>query len=1250
MVFNNNLLLGAAGQGGGYEIDQSIRFDNVDGVNAGGAQMYRLALTGTPTNDKKATISAWVKRATLGYYQAIAYSGDPNGSTFESLRFNSDDTITFSGATSVYTLTTNQVFKDVSAWYHIVAEIDTSAATAADRASLYVNGEKVTSFSTATYPTLNRVINWTASSGSIAHTWGTNGIPSAGPSSQLFSGYMAEMYVLDGENAGPTAFGEFDNSGVWIPTSYSGAFGNNGYYMTGETASALGDDFSGNGLDFTTVALDTTDQMSDTPTDNYCVLSPIDKFGSGLTLSDGNLKAVPSASAYCNNHGTFYVNSGKWVFEVKHTTVFGEACGWSPMGEEIAGSSNRGYFMFADGRAYINITNQGTKGASLASGDYRYIFYDADLGAMWFAHVDVSSSNALVYDNSATKAEIEAGTTTNAVFTSIQDVDFAPGIWMDTSGVIEVNFGQSDFITTSDLPTGFNTLNTANLDTPSIKDGSKYFNTVLYEGNGGGQRVGQFQPITETYTVPNSVIFNDDNAAYLYRDVGSAPTNGKKFTYSVWIKRGAITTASNCGLLSGGSGASTGRCDLIFTAGADTGDGSNFDSLKFDIYSGGFDQTRSLAKLTDPSTWYHIVLVFDAENATANDTLIMYLNGARLELDSTSGVPNVAALVNANGQRTRVGADASATPVEFDGYMAEIYMIDGQALGPDSFGQLDASTNRWIPKDASGLTFGTNGFYLDMETAPGTGSGAGTDSSGNGNNFTETGLTASDQVTDSPTDNQSVLDANRIDAYTLSQGNLFTNAVGDAAAIGTIAFDPQDEEGFYFEAKVTTAATYPNVGIRSLADIPTGSSMSGDTTGRYSYKGNTGQFSDEGTVVSYGDVWAGTADKVIGVYIKAGELFFSVDGTIQNSGTPAKTGLTGLMVPTVFYDAGSGTHASWEMRFNSSDWSTTPSGYKSISTDNLPLSNGDLSAFVWIKNRDAADNHMLFDAVRGATKDVHSNTVDAEVTNANTLTRFLRNGFEVSNDVQVNTSGESYVAWQWLNDSLTASSNTDGSITSTVLANTTSGFSTVTYVGNSTSGATVGHGLGAVPKMMILKDRDVGENWVIYNDALGPTKFMYFTTDGAFTASNRWNDTAPTSSVFTLGNETQVNATGRDYVVYCFAEIPGYSSFGSYTGNSSTDGPFVYTGFKPAFIMTKRSDSTSDWTIEDTTRSTFNLVENALFPNLNIAEDTTGDRMDILSNGFKLRTTQQPNVGTLIYMAFAEHPFGGVGAAPATAR
>ncbi len=483
MVFSNNLLMGAAGQATGYEIEQSIRFDNVNGVDAGGAQMFRLALTGTPTNTKQATISAWVKRATLGFNQTIAYAGDPNGSTTESIRFDTADTLSFQQASSDYVLTTTQVFRDIGAWYHIVAEIDTANGTSADRANLYVNGTKVTSFSTENYPTQDYVTNWTASSSSIAHTWGTNGIPSAGPSSQLFAGYMAEMFVLDGEKAGASSFGETNNDGVWVPIKYSGSFGNNGYYMTGETASGLGDDFSGNSLDFTTVDLATTDQMSDTPTKNWCTLSPIDKFGGGLTLSDGNLRAVPSASEYCNNHGTFYIDSGKWVFECKHTTVFGEACGWSPPGEILSGSSDRGYFMMADGRAYDNTTNTGTKGASLASGDFRYVFYDADAQAMWFAHVDVSSSNALVYDNSATKAEIEAGTTTNAVFTSIPAGFWAPGIWMDTSGVIEVNFGQSSFATSSDLPTGFNTLNTANLDTPTISDGRKYFDIKLWTGN-----------------------------------------------------------------------------------------------------------------------------------------------------------------------------------------------------------------------------------------------------------------------------------------------------------------------------------------------------------------------------------------------------------------------------------------------------------------------------------------------------------------------------------------------------------------------------------------------------------------------------------------------------------------------------------------------------------------------------------------------------------------------------------------------
>jgi len=288
--------MGAGGQADeAYEIDQSIRFDNVDGVDASGAQMYRLALTGTPTNTKKATLSMWVKRATLSYQQCIASSGDPNGSTTEVLAFNSSNQLNFSQASSDYVLTTTQVFRDVGAWYHIVAEIDTANGTTADRANLYVNGTKVTSFVTENYPTENYITNWTASSSSISHTFCTNGIPSAGPSSQLFPGYLAEMYVLDGEKAGASSFGKTNSNGVWVPIEYSGSFGNNGYYMTGADSSDLGVDSSGNSLDFITVSLAANDQVVDTPTDNYSTLNLLDKY-SGITLNNGNLFATTGAS------------------------------------------------------------------------------------------------------------------------------------------------------------------------------------------------------------------------------------------------------------------------------------------------------------------------------------------------------------------------------------------------------------------------------------------------------------------------------------------------------------------------------------------------------------------------------------------------------------------------------------------------------------------------------------------------------------------------------------------------------------------------------------------------------------------------------------------------------------------------------------------------------------------------------------------------------------------------------------------
>jgi hypothetical protein len=308
--------------------------------------------------------------------------------------------------------------------------------------------------------------------------------------------------------------------------------------------------------------------------------------------------------------------------------------------------------------------------------------------------------------------------------------------------------------------------------------------------------------------------------------------------------------------------------------------------------------------------------------------------------------------------------------------------------------------------------------------------------------------------------------------------------------------------------------------------------------------------------------------------------------------------------------------------------------------------------WTWIKNRTQTDDHKIFDAVRGVTKVIKSNTTGAEGTDANTLTTFGTDGFTVGSDGGVNGSSEPLVSWNWLASNTTAS-NTDGSITSTVSANTTSGFSIVSYSGNSTSGATVGHSLGTTPSTIIVKVLNEGTyNWNVYHKSLGATKALKLNlTNAEQVTSARWNDTEPTSSVFSLGNAGEVNETGKNYIAYCFAEKQGFSKFGSYTGNGSTDGTFVYTGFKPAFIISKNiDDGTRNWNIFDNKRLGYNFDNERLYANLTNAESSE-NVVDILSNGYKFRNTgtdYNASGQTFIYMAFAEEPL--VGDNPCTAR
>ena len=317
------------------------------------------------------------------------------------------------------------------------------------------------------------------------------------------------------------------------------------------------------------------------------------------------------------------------------------------------------------------------------------------------------------------------------------------------------------------------------------------------------------------------------------------------------------------------------------------------------------------------------------------------------------------------------------------------------------------------------------------------------------------------------------------------------------------------------------------------------------------------------------------------------------------------------------------------------------------------------SDFTWLKSRTEAKNHVLIDAVRGSSKNIHSNLTNAEDTNATRITGFDSDGFNLGSSSTTNTNSQNYVSWNWKANGA-GSANTDGDLNSTVSVNTTAGFSIVTYSGTGNFGESVGHGLGVAPSMIIARRLNGVEDWGVYHKALGASKYIILNTTGAEQSStSRWGGVAPTNSVFTVGNHASVNVGSGTHVAYCFADVQGYSKFSSYTGNGNADGTFVYTGFAPAFIIYKHTTDGHSWIMEDVKR---NIAGNGylngsasreFYPNANNAEGTAGQRFDFLSNGFKIRETSadiNQSGSKFIYMAFAEAPLVGSNNTPCTAR
>jgi hypothetical protein len=765
--------------------------------------------------------------------------------------------------------------------------------------------------------------------------------------------------------------------------------------------------------------------------------------------------------------------------------------------------------------------------------------------------------------------------------------------------------------------------------------------------------------------IERSLRFNSSDSAYLSRTPGTAG-NRRTWTLSFWAK--FCEFANIKGIFS----VSTAYMNLYgdyFDLGS-TGTGS------FSLYTTAFYR--------DPSAWYHFVVAFDTTQSTSSDRAKLYVNGVQQTLNGTGPGLNFEAGWN-DAILHKIGEDRSLGRY-LNGYLTNIHFIDGQALTPSSFTETDATTGQLIPKTYTG-SYGTNGFnLLFADNSSNTASTLGKDSSPNGNNWTPNNFSVTagagnDSLFDFPVNdgtdtgvggevrgNYAVLSNEYGPSFktrlSISNGNLdvtFNNSGSSSTALSSIGVSSGK---WYAEFTCTqTGSYYAFVGIASISAQSNNieSLGYGDS---YAYLNNSGNKMSNGSSVAYGATW--TAGDVIGVALDltAGTLTFYKNGTSQGQ---AYSSISGT------YVIGCTGFLSWMFSANFGQRPfayTAPSGFKALNTANLPSplvtksntvfdvvtrtftgASASITSlafapdFLWFKRRNDAASHSLFDSVRGVSGRLLSNGTNAEITVTDALTSFDSSGFTLgvdSGSISVNgPSSGTGVVWAWDAGTSTVS-NTAGSITSQVRANATAGFSIVSYTSTGST-ATVGHGLGVAPSMVITKCRSIISAFVVQHIRLAANNVLYLNgTDSSQDVSGSGAIPTPTSTVFSVNNQQGSNGiSGTTMIAYCFAPVVGYSSFGSYTGNGSSDGSFVYTGFRPRWILIKETSGGESWAIFDTARNTYNTAGFFLRPDSSLQEHTSGSvDLDILSNGFKLRSTNATinAARTYIYAAFAEAP------------
>ena len=1129
----------AAAQSGaeaGFTIERSLRFNSGDSA-------YLNRTPSTASNQQTFTWSGWVKRTNFGSNKTFFSSATSNTSNPRTDWQFWDDTlyVTFNPSGSSWLeVRTSRVFRDPSAWYHIVIAVDTLETTNTDRVKVYVNGVRETSFST--YSTISQYSELHINS-ATQHAIGRY---EAGDSN-YFPGYLTNIHFIDGQALAATDFGETDSNNNWNPKEY-----------TFNTPKWVGN------------------WASDTTGTPY----------SAGTSADHAFDANSSTQAAANANGSMVFTPSSPITGITKVRIRAQYDSGTSADILLNGSSIKS--SWSDGenaKKEFTVTN-------LTS-----LEWQTDGSNLWMSVRSIEIEVDGVYHYLVLGG-------VNDFYLKFADNSSDAALGTDSSG-----------LNNTWTPNNFNATGTSTPTATVVGDPTSSTDNPF--GVGQGYSV-DFDGNDEIrFTGPGTVTGDLTVECFYKMDSGSG------YDRILSTKEDSYATEQT----------------II----------RRHDNGNLQFYFGNGTPEQQSGSIST-GTWRHAAMVYD-RSAT---TVTYYDNGSRVGTDSYNNDVPITLMVAAGGYGSE----------NFDGKVSNV-RITKQALYSGASYTVPTSTLTTTSQGATASNVTLIACHQSSTTATEGTVGSGADA---------------DSLIDSPTNytadsgndggNYATLNPIAPADGALSQGNLQIVTNSSGYGVYTSNFGMSTGK-WYAEAVATAMPEYTHFGLIKSTVNYSSSTIVGNAAGTAAYRSNDGIFRLSGSNEFTGATFAAGDVIGLGFDADAGSCAVYKNGALQGTATGFGSG-------TWFFagsDNGSGT-ATHVWNFGQRAFEYTNAGsdrpaatYLSLCTTSLSdptIADGstvhdvltwsgndsqrDITGLgfspdlVWIKQRSGSANHSLMDTVRGATKNLVPNDTQSEGTEPQFLNAFLSNGFSIGTSSTVNDGSSTYVAWTWDGGSSTVS-NGDGSITSSVRANASAGQSIVSYNGDNNAGDTVGHGLDATPEFIFIKNRDNSFTWYVYHSAIGATKYLRLDSSNAeATGSGAFNNTAPTSSVFSLGQDNAVNDGNKEYIAYCFAPVAGYSAFGSYEGNGSSDGPFVFTGMRPRWVMIKSSSNSGEhWLILDTERDSYNLSDATIYANLTNSEyEAAVLGIDILSNGFKPRGT---NAGinasgyTYVYAAFAEHPF-----------